>query len=106
MSYSEWIGIKLVVMQTHQLLIISYIHSTYMYVYVYVFVGVWIYDFYILCQGQYVGFGHIYKWIMLLIQVEKCDNWDGDICSTGVVQVLDIGCGVASFSTYPLPLDK
>ena len=24
----------------------------------------------------YVGFGHIYKWIMLLIQVEKCDNWD------------------------------
>ena len=46
------------------------------YVYVYVFVGVWIYDFYILCQGQYVGFGHIYKWIMLLTQDEKYDNWD------------------------------
>ena len=78
MSYSEWIGIKLVVMQTYQLLIISYVHTTqcththththiyihthtymYVYVYVYVFIGVWIYDFYILCQGQYVGFGHI-----------------------------------------------
>ena len=57
-------------MQTHQLLIISYVHTTqctrtyiytHTYMYVYVFVGVRIYDFYILCQGQYVGFGHIYK---------------------------------------------
>ena len=57
-----------------------------MYVYVYVFVGVWIYDFYILCQGQYVGFGHIYKWIMLLTQDETTEMRD--------------------ISTYPLPLDK
>ncbi|KAA8517193.1 hypothetical protein F0562_017480 [Nyssa sinensis] len=29
----------------------------------------------------------------------------GDLCSAGVVQVLDVGCGVASFSAYLLPLD-
>lgn len=29
----------------------------------------------------------------------------GDMRSAGVVQVLDVGCGVASFSSYLLPLD-
>lgn len=29
----------------------------------------------------------------------------GDLRSAGVVQVLDVGCGVASFSAYLLPLD-
>ncbi|KAL0911006.1 hypothetical protein M5K25_019106 [Dendrobium thyrsiflorum] len=32
-------------------------------------------------------------------------NETGDLRSTGVVQVLDIGCGVASFSAYLQPLD-
>nr|TKR98826.1 hypothetical protein D5086_0000199100 [Populus alba] len=29
----------------------------------------------------------------------------GDLRSAGVVQVLDVGCGVASFPSYLLPLD-
>ncbi len=32
-------------------------------------------------------------------------NSTGDLRSAGVVQVLDVGCGVASFSAYLLPLD-
>lgn len=32
-------------------------------------------------------------------------NENGDLRSAGVVQVLDVGCGVASFSAYLLPLD-
>lgn len=32
-------------------------------------------------------------------------NETGDLRSVGVVQVLDVGCGVASFSAYLLPLD-
>ncbi|KAF2308173.1 hypothetical protein GH714_036320 [Hevea brasiliensis] len=32
-------------------------------------------------------------------------NETGDLRSAGVVQVLDVGCGVASFSAYLLPLD-
>ena len=32
-------------------------------------------------------------------------NSTGDLHSAGVVQVLDVGCGVASFSAYLLPLD-
>ncbi|KAM0897133.1 hypothetical protein ACQ4PT_022749 [Festuca glaucescens] len=32
-------------------------------------------------------------------------NSTGDLSSAGVVQVLDVGCGVASFSAYLLPLD-
>ncbi|KAG2683572.1 hypothetical protein I3760_10G036900 [Carya illinoinensis] len=32
-------------------------------------------------------------------------NKAGDLRSAGVVQVLDVGCGVASFSAYLLPLD-
>lgn len=32
-------------------------------------------------------------------------NGTGDLRSAGVVQVLDVGCGVASFSAYLLPLD-
>ncbi|KAJ4979591.1 hypothetical protein NE237_010371 [Protea cynaroides] len=32
-------------------------------------------------------------------------NETGDLHSAGVVQVLDVGCGVASFSAYLLPLD-
>ncbi|KAL9319156.1 hypothetical protein ACSQ67_015673 [Phaseolus vulgaris] len=32
-------------------------------------------------------------------------NEAGDLRSAGVVQVLDVGCGVASFSAYLLPLD-
>ncbi|CAL1352320.1 unnamed protein product [Linum trigynum] len=32
-------------------------------------------------------------------------NETGDLCSAGVFQVLDVGCGVASFSAYLLPLD-
>lgn len=32
-------------------------------------------------------------------------NETGDLRSAGVVQVLDIGCGVASFSAYLQPLD-
>jgi len=32
-------------------------------------------------------------------------NNTGDLRSAGVVQVLDVGCGVASFSAYLLPLD-
>ncbi|KAG8646462.1 probable methyltransferase PMT7 [Manihot esculenta] len=32
-------------------------------------------------------------------------NETGDLGSAGVVQVLDVGCGVASFSAYLLPLD-
>lgn len=31
-------------------------------------------------------------------------NSTGDLRSAGVVQVLDVGCGVASFSAYLLPL--
>lgn len=31
-------------------------------------------------------------------------NETGDLRSAGVVQVLDVGCGVASFSAYLLPL--
>lgn len=31
-------------------------------------------------------------------------NQTGDLRSAGVVQVLDVGCGVASFSAYLLPL--
>lgn len=31
-------------------------------------------------------------------------NEMGDLRSAGVVQVLDVGCGVASFSAYLLPL--
>jgi hypothetical protein len=31
-------------------------------------------------------------------------NITGDLRSAGVVQVLDVGCGVASFSAYLLPL--
>ena len=32
-------------------------------------------------------------------------NSSGDLRSAGVSQVLDVGCGVASFSAYLLPLD-
>jgi hypothetical protein len=32
-------------------------------------------------------------------------NDTGDLRSVGIVQVLDLGCGVASFSAYLLPLD-
>lgn len=32
-------------------------------------------------------------------------NETGDLLSAGVVQVLDVGCGVASFAAYLLPLD-
>ncbi|KAL8191749.1 hypothetical protein R6Q57_028480 [Mikania cordata] len=32
-------------------------------------------------------------------------NETGDLCSAGVYQVLDVGCGVASFSAYLLPLN-
>lgn len=32
-------------------------------------------------------------------------NETGDLCSAGVFQVLDVGCGVASFSAYLLPLN-
>lgn len=32
-------------------------------------------------------------------------NERGDLGSAGVVQVLDVGCGVASFSAYLLPLN-
>lgn len=32
-------------------------------------------------------------------------NETGDLRSAGIVQVLDVGCGVASFSAYLLPLD-
>lgn len=32
-------------------------------------------------------------------------NETGDLQTAGVVQVLDVGCGVASFSAYLLPLD-
>lgn len=32
-------------------------------------------------------------------------NETGDLRSAGIVQVLDLGCGVASFSAYLLPLD-
>lgn len=32
-------------------------------------------------------------------------NETGNLRSAGVVQVLDVGCGVASFSAYLLPLD-
>lgn len=32
-------------------------------------------------------------------------NGTGNLRSAGVVQVLDVGCGVASFSAYLLPLD-
>lgn len=32
-------------------------------------------------------------------------NETGDLRTAGVVQVLDVGCGVASFSAYLLPLD-
>ena len=32
-------------------------------------------------------------------------NDTGDLRSAGVYQVLDVGCGVASFSAYLLPLD-
>lgn len=32
-------------------------------------------------------------------------NQTGDLRSAGVVQVLDVGCGVASFSAYLLPMD-
>ncbi|XP_072961188.1 probable methyltransferase PMT7 [Typha angustifolia] len=32
-------------------------------------------------------------------------NGTGDLRTAGVVQVLDVGCGVASFSAYLLPLD-
>lgn len=32
-------------------------------------------------------------------------NETGDLRSAGVYQVLDVGCGVASFSAYLLPLD-
>lgn len=32
-------------------------------------------------------------------------NKTGDLRTAGVVQVLDVGCGVASFSAYLLPLD-
>ncbi|KAG0481250.1 hypothetical protein HPP92_011765 [Vanilla planifolia] len=32
-------------------------------------------------------------------------NATGDLNSAGIVQVLDVGCGVASFSAYLLPLD-
>lgn len=31
-------------------------------------------------------------------------NGNGDLRSAGVTQVLDVGCGVASFSAYLLPL--
>lgn len=43
--------------------------------------------------------------------IDKCrlgnmtTNSTGDLRSAGVVQVLDVGCGVASFSAYLLPLD-
>lgn len=32
-------------------------------------------------------------------------NEDGDLRSAGVFQILDVGCGVASFSAYLLPLN-
>lgn len=32
-------------------------------------------------------------------------NTRGDLRLAGIVQVLDVGCGVASFSAYLLPLD-
>ncbi|KAI3788288.1 hypothetical protein L2E82_01048 [Cichorium intybus] len=32
-------------------------------------------------------------------------NETGDLCASGVYQVLDVGCGVASFSAYLLPLN-
>jgi len=32
-------------------------------------------------------------------------NETGDLRSAGVFQVLDVGCGVASFAAYLLPLD-
>lgn len=32
-------------------------------------------------------------------------NGTGDMRTAGVVQVLDVGCGVASFSAYLLPFD-
>ena len=41
------------------------------------------------------------------IQVREYDyKWDqSDLCAVEVVQVLDVGCVVATFSTYLLPLD-
>lgn len=32
-------------------------------------------------------------------------NETGDLVSAGVFQILDVGCGVASFSAYLLPLN-
>ena len=49
--------------------------------------------------------------VVLVFVIDKCrmgnmtTNNTGDLRSAGVVQVLDVGCGVASFSAYLLPLD-